>query len=101
MEQVEKGWLEGPFPHYEDGHLLTGEGLVRVNPALRFGVHQGAAGELRKSRANETPAIRTPVNLPTLGHFATVVRLFQEKKERETGVRESGQEGGLQAVAGL
>ena len=74
---------------------------MRVNPALRFGVHQGAAGELRKSRANETPAIRTPVNLPTLGHFATVVRLFQEKKERETGVRESGQEGGLQAVAGL
>ena len=49
-----------------------------MNPACRFGAHQG--GESRAVRA----AIHAPVNLPTWGHSATVVRTFREGQAEES-----------------
>ena len=87
VEQVEKGWLDGPFPFDEEGKMITGEGPQLVNPAFRFGVQQGeklrAVDDLKRSQTNRAAAIRTPVNLPTWDHFSAVIRTFQEAKMSE------------------
>ena len=73
LSQVEKGWLQGPFDFDEEGNLVTAEGLQLANPASRFGVQKGsklrAADDLKRSQTNRAAAVKTPVNLPTWGHF--------------------------------
>ena len=41
LAQVEKGWLNAPFPSDETAELVTGDGSQLVNPAFRFGAQQG------------------------------------------------------------
>ena len=35
LDQVDRGWLQGPFPFDEDGSLVTGEGPQLAKPASR------------------------------------------------------------------
>ena len=41
LDQVEKGWLNAPFPFDENGELVTGGGPPLARPAFRFGAQQG------------------------------------------------------------
>ena len=87
MAQVEKGWLEGPYQFNEEESLVTAEGPQLANPAFGFVVQQGeklrAVGDFKRSQTNRAAAVRTPVNLPTWGHFAAVIRCFQESGTQE------------------
>ena len=73
----------GPHPVEEDGNVARGKGPEMANPAFRFEVQQGgklkAVGGLKRNQTNRAAAVRTPVNLPTWGHFAAGIRTFQEK----------------------
>ena len=84
------GWkrlVRRPIGFDEKGGLVTAQASQLANPAFRFGAQRGgelrAVGDLKRSRTNRAAAIRTPVNLPTWGHFAAVIRTFQGKGAKE------------------
>ena len=87
LARVEKGWLEGPYQYNEEGSLVTAGGPQLANPAFRFGVQLGgklrAVGDLKRSQTNGAVAVRTPVNRPTWGRFAAVIRCAQELDTQE------------------
>ena len=62
---------------------MTEEGPQLANPAFRFGVQLGsklrAVDDLKRSTTNRAADVRTPVKLPTWGHFSAVIRSFQER----------------------
>ena len=80
LDQVDKGWLGGPFLFDEDGRLVTGEGPQSADPAFRFGLQQDdkqrAPDGLKRGQTNRATATQTPVNLSTWGHFAAIIRTF-------------------------
>ena len=83
LDQVDTGWLDGPFPFDGDGKLVAGAGERPADPACRFGVQQGKklipVDDCKRSQANMPTAIRTPVNLPTWDHVAAIISTFQGK----------------------
>ena len=52
MEQVRKGWLDGPYPFDTGGQLLAGDDPQIAETAFRFGTPQGeklrTGGEFKK-----------------------------------------------------
>ena len=87
LDRVERGWLDGPFQFDEEERLVIGEGPQLANPACRLGVQQGkklrAVDDLKRRQTNRAAAIRAPVNLPTWGHFAAVIRTSKENGMKE------------------
>ena len=82
LYQVDTGRLDGPLPSDAEGKLMAGPGPHLVHPAFRFGARQGskwrAVGEIEGSQTYGAAVFRTPVNLPTWGHFAAILRMFHE-----------------------
>ena len=79
LGQVQRGWLDGPFPSDDEGRLITGQGPQPVNLTFRLGVQQGgklrAVDDLKRSQADRTAKVRTPVNLPACGNLAAIIRM--------------------------
>ena len=73
LNQVDEGWLNGPFPFDENGKLMAGNGPQLVNPAFRFGAQQKAklreVNDSKRSQTNRAAAIRAPLNFPTWDLF--------------------------------
>ena len=87
LDQVDKGWLDGPSPPGEEGQLLAGEGPRLVNLTLRFGVQQGedlrAVDDLKRSQTNRAAVVHAPMNIPAWDHFAAAIRPFHEAGPNE------------------
>ena len=62
-----------PVPFDEEGRLIAGKGPHLVNPACRFGGEVRSVGDLKRSQTNRAAVVRTPANLPTSDHFATII----------------------------
>ena len=69
LDQVNRGWLDGPFPFDEYRKLVTGGGPQLANPASRFGAQQSkklrSVDDPERSQTKGAAAVRAPVNPPT------------------------------------
>ena len=62
MDQLEEGWIAGPFPFGTECHLLAEVGLQ---------------GEKLRSQTDRAPAVRTRANFPRRRHVAPVIGSFR------------------------
>ena len=85
IDQVDRGWLDGPFPFVEDGRLVTGEGPLL---ALKFVAH-GGPGTKSMTTAGARPTALLAL-LPTWDQFAAVIEMSRKRGRRKVSRRTVG-----------
>ena len=78
--QGRQGWVDGPRCYAASGKLLWNNGEIKVNPAFRFAVLQGAelraVGDPKSQEANGVSVTPASINLRLRFHVGQICNFF-------------------------